>query len=99
MLLSEEQLQDLDAKVAEAQLISALIAEVRHHRENAEVPQFVCPHCNADDEYGFSCGEDRIEANAHTINDGGSQPVGNVVVYNYVCTNCDSRGEIAWKVP
>jgi len=97
VILTEAQIKVLEQRITEAHLLSALIAEVRHHRENAGIPVFVCPECNADQENGFSCGEDYTGPGDTVTDGGGSHDIGNIVSYNWVCMNCDSRGNIVWK--
>jgi len=99
MILTDAQLRQLEARVTEAQLIQLLVTEVRHYRENAQVPIFVCPECNATEEYDFSCGEDSVGQGSVVGNYGGSHDIGVVTTYTYVCMNCDSRGSIAWLTP
>jgi len=98
-LLTQQQLAELEAKVFQAQLVADLIAEVRHHREQAQVPIFVCPECHADEEFGFSCREDYVGETSAVVDGGGTVDIGNIINYNWVCSNCDSRGNIAWKSP
>ena len=98
MLLDETQLQILEKRVAEAHLLGVLIAEVRHHRENAQVPIFVCPECDADEEYGFSCGKDytgpgSADADFDSHSTDKLRDATSLETHPHICKTCRDDGE------